>query len=107
MKILIDKNVVEFTLENPQETADMETLWRVMVDCIADNKRMEPIGEYIPSKSNVARFIIEGVPAKTVYTDDHVTKECTVVCRVCNKYAHLKSGDSIPVCCGKPMEDID
>jgi len=36
----------------------MEILWRVMVNCIADNKRMEPIGEYIPAKSNVARFII-------------------------------------------------
>jgi hypothetical protein len=107
MKILIDKNVVEFTLENPQETADMEVLWRVLVDCVADNKRMEPIGEYIPSKSNVARFIIEGVPAKTVYTEDEVKDECTVVCTVCNKYAHLKPGDSVPVCCGKPMEDMD
>jgi len=107
MKIIVDKNIVEFTLENPQETSDMETLWRVLVDCVADNKRMEPIGEYVPSKNNVARFIIEGVPAKTVYTDDHVKEECTVVCTICNKYSHLKSGDSVPVCCGKPMEDMD
>jgi len=107
MKIRIDKKIVEVEPETPQETADMETLWRVMVDCINDNKRMEPIGEYIPSKSNVARFIIEGVAGKTVYTEDTVEDECTVVCRVCNKYAHLKKGDSVPVCCGKAMEDID
>ncbi|MEA2115433.1 MAG: hypothetical protein U9P36_08600 [Thermodesulfobacteriota bacterium] len=111
MKILIDKNVIEFTLENPQETADMEALWRVLVDCVGDNKRMEPIGEYIPSKSNVARFITEdlaeGVEAKTVYTEDQVTEECTVVCTICNKYAHLKAGDSVPVCCGRPMETMD
>jgi len=107
MKILVDKSIVEFQPETSQETADMETLWRIMVDCIADNKRMEPIGEFIPSKSNVARFIIEGVPAKTVYTDDQVQDECTVVCTICNKYSHLKAGDSVPVCCGKPMEDID
>ncbi len=107
MKITIDKNVVEFTVDTPQETADMESLWRVMVDCINDNKRMEPIGEFIPSKSNVARFIIEGVPSKTVYTDDEVKEECTVVCTVCNKYSHLKAGDSVPVCCGQPMEDMD
>ena len=72
MKIAIDKNVVEFTMENPQETADMEVLWRLLVDCIADNKRMEPIGEYIPTKSNVARFVVEGISAKTVYADDKV-----------------------------------
>ena len=47
MKILIDKSIVEFQPETPQETTDMETLWRIMVDCIADNKRMEPIGEFI------------------------------------------------------------
>lgn len=107
MKILVDKNVVEFSVENPQETADMEVLWRILVDCVGDNKMMEPIGEFIPSKSNVARFIIEGVPAQTVYSDDAVSEECTVVCTVCNKYAHLKTGDSVPLCCGKPMEDID
>ena len=66
MKITIDKNIVECTMESPQETNDMEALWRLLVDCVADNKRMEPIGEYIPAKSNVARFIIEGVRAKTV-----------------------------------------
>ena len=107
MKILVDKNVVEFSMENPQETADMEVLWRILVDCVADNKRMDPIGEYIPAKSNVARLCSEGVPAKTVYTDDHVKEECTVVCTVCNKYSHLNPGDSVPVCCGKPMEDMD
>jgi hypothetical protein len=107
MKVAIDKNIVEFTMENPQETNDMEVLWRLLVDCVADNKRMEPIGEYIPAKSNVARFIMEGVSAKTVYTDDQVQEECTVVCRICNKYAHLTSGDSVPVCCGKPMEEVD
>ena len=107
MKIIIDKNIVEFQPENNQETADMETLWRIMVDCIADNKRMEPIGEYIPSKSNVARFIIEGVAAKTVYTDEQVKEECTVVCTTCNKYAHLKPGDSVPACCGRLMENVD
>ena len=111
MKILIDKNVVEFTMETPEETADMEALWRALVDCVGDNKRMEPIGEYIPTKSNVARFITEdlaeSVECKTVYTDDQVTEECTVVCTICNKYAHLKPGDTVPVCCGKPMEVMD
>ena len=108
MKIVVDRNVVEFSPETPQETADMEVLWRVVVDCIKDSKQMAPIGEYIPTKSNVARFVIEGISGgKTDYSDTTVTEECTVYCATCNKYAHLKSGDSVPNCCGKSMENID
>ncbi len=107
MKIQIDKNVVEFLPENEQETASMETLWRVVVDCAADNKRMTAIGEYIPSKQNLARFHIEGVAATTQYTDDAAHDECTVICTTCNKYMQLKEGDAVPVCCGRPMEVTD
>ena len=60
MKILVDRNVVEFTPETPQETSDMEVLWRVVVDCVKDSKKMTPIGEYIPGKSNTAKFVIAG-----------------------------------------------
>jgi hypothetical protein len=108
MKIVIDKNVVEFRPESPGETSDLETLWRVVVDCIQDSKSMQPIGEYIPAKSDVARFVIEGVPGgKTTFSADTVDEECTVVCLTCNKYSALKPGDQIPLCCGKPMEDVD
>ncbi len=108
MKIVVDRNVVEFTPETPQETSDMEVLWRVVVDCVKDSKKMTPIGEYIPTKSNLARFVIEGIPGgKTEYTDNTVTSKCTVYCQVCNKYANLTSGDPVPICCGKPMENID
>ena len=69
---------------------------------------MSPIGEYIPGKTNTAKFVIEGVPGGTTeYTDNTVTDECTVYCQICNKYANLKSGESVPLCCGKPMENID
>jgi len=108
MKILVDRNIVEFSPDTPQETADMEILWRVVVDCIRDSKRLTPIGEYIPIKSNTARFVIEGVPGgKTDYSDKSVSVECTVYCDICNKYSNLKPGDSVPNCCGKPMENLD
>ncbi len=103
MKIHVDKNVIEFLPENEQETASMETLWRVVVDCAGDNKRMTAIGEYIPMKENLARFVIEGISPTTVYTEDKAVEDCTVICFTCNKYMNLKGGDSIPICCGVEM----
>jgi hypothetical protein len=60
MKISIDKNVVEFVPDNTLETAELEKLWNVIVDCVKFNKKLVPIGEYVPQKSNLARFAIEG-----------------------------------------------
>ena len=31
-------------------------------------------------------------------------KECDVYCPICHKVLHVKAGDVIPRCCGKPME---
>ena len=108
MKITIDKNVVEFVPENAGETQSMEILWRVMVDCIKENKKMVPIGEYIPSKANLARFVIEGIPGgKTQWTDTAAEQDETVICMVCNKYMNVKAGQSVPLCCGRPMEAME
>jgi len=60
MKIRIDKDLVEFEPQGEEETAMLETLWRLMVDCVRFNKKLVPIGEYIPQKSNLARFVVEG-----------------------------------------------
>lgn len=59
MKITIDKNVVEFVPENSEETAGLEKLWNTIVDCVKFNKKLAPIGEFVPQKSNLARFAIE------------------------------------------------
>ena len=59
MQIKVDKNVVELVPENTQETTELEKLWNVMVDCVKFNKKLVPIGEYVPQKSNLARFAIE------------------------------------------------
>jgi hypothetical protein len=61
MKISVEKNVVEFSPESDQETIELETLWNTIVDCVKFNKKLTPIGEYVPHKSNTARFTIEEV----------------------------------------------
>ncbi len=59
MKIKIEKNVVEFVPENEKEAKDLESLWRVIVDCVKFNKKLVAIGEYFPGRSECARFVIE------------------------------------------------
>ncbi len=108
MKITIDKNVVEFVPETPAETTDLETLWRVTVDCMKENKKIVPIGEYIPEKKNSAQFFIEGVAGGlTSRNKEHqVEEDATYYCSICNKYMNVKKGEGVPLCCGRDMEDM-
>jgi hypothetical protein len=59
MKISIDKNTVEFVPQNEQETMQLQQLWNTIVDCVKFNKKLVPIGEYVPQKNNQALFAIE------------------------------------------------
>jgi hypothetical protein len=59
MKITVEKNVVEFVPQNDQETTQLQALWNTIVDCVKFNKKLVPIGEFVPQKSNLARFSIE------------------------------------------------
>jgi hypothetical protein len=59
MKITVDKNLVEFTPGNDAEVEELDRLWRIVVDCVKSNKKLVPIGEYLPGKTEYARFAIE------------------------------------------------
>ncbi len=59
MKISRDKTLVELTPETPEEVKDLEALWRVIIDCVKSNKKLVPVGEYIPGQKEIARFNIE------------------------------------------------
>lgn len=59
MKIAIDKNVVEISPANDEETKQLDTLWKILIDCVGSSKKLVPIGEYLPGQSKQARFAIE------------------------------------------------
>ncbi len=108
MKIKVDRNVVEFLPANQQETEGMELLWKIMVDCMKENKKLVPIGEYVPVKENLARFTIEGIAGgKTRWTEQKSSVDSAYYCAVCNKYMNVKVGERIPLCCGREMEALD
>ncbi|MBU0675104.1 MAG: hypothetical protein KJ950_10710 [Proteobacteria bacterium] len=107
MKISIDRNVVELHPENNQETADLEILWRILIDCANETKKLTPIGEYVPTKKNMARFTIEGVAGGLAAPSERTADEdSTYICMTCNKYTNVNTGESVPVCCGVPMEPV-
>ena len=106
MDIRIDKNVVEFSPDSDTETKQLERLWRLIVDCARVNRKMVPIGEYIPSQKNMARFVIEGEISQDIQ-EQFADREGRYVCLTCNKYVILKEGDQVPLCCGKLMEFYD
>lgn len=59
MKITRDNTLVELTPENPSEAMQLDELWKVIIDCVKSNKKLVPVGEYIPGEKEVARFNIE------------------------------------------------
>lgn len=108
MKVIIDKNVVDFVPETAAETSSMEILWRKIIDCVGDSKTLAPIGEYVPTKKNQLSFVIEGgAGGKTVLSDQIAEVDNTYVCAICNKYSNVKAGECVPLCCGTLMECMD
>jgi len=60
MKISVDKNVVEITPESQEETNALDVLWKIIIDCYGNNKKLVPMGQFIPGIDKFARFNIEG-----------------------------------------------
>ncbi|MDR3630434.1 MAG: hypothetical protein P4L42_08860 [Desulfocapsaceae bacterium] len=109
MKITVDKNVLELTPESAQETSSLDLLWRIVIDCFGNNKKIVPMGQYVPGHDTLARFHIEDVKGgKTTYSKEKTAPaDNTYYCATCNKYMKVKAGDPLPMCCGREMETID
>jgi hypothetical protein len=109
MKISVDKNVVEITPETEQETASLDILWKVVIDCYGNNKKIVPMGQFVPGFDKLARFHIEGVQGGvTVYSDEKkAAEDNTFYCEICNKYMKVDKGQAVPLCCGRDMETIE
>jgi len=62
MRIKLEGTLVEFSPENGSEVEDLSALWDIVVDCVNNNRKLVPVGEFIPAnpdKSRVARFNVE------------------------------------------------
>ena len=108
MRIELGKNLVEFTPEADHEKTMLQGLWQTLVDCVRFNRKMVPVGEYVPGKNNTATFALEGeASGDEEYPLVYADRDVTCYCQTCNKYVNLKKGQRVPPCCGKLMEILD
>jgi hypothetical protein len=59
MKITVDNKLAEFVPESEDEAKALGELWNLVVDCVKFNKKLVPVGEYMPGQTEQARFAIE------------------------------------------------
>ena len=59
MKIELEGTLLKMTPENEREKDELNQLWSVIIDCVKDNKKLVPVGQYIPGMKEVATFNIE------------------------------------------------
>jgi hypothetical protein len=59
MKIELEGTLIKLIPENDREKQELNQLWTIMIDCVKENKKLVPVGQYIPQMKEVAVFNIE------------------------------------------------
>jgi hypothetical protein len=59
MKIEFEGTLLKFHPESPSETAQLDQLWRMIIGCVAEGKKLVPVGQYLAGTSASANFHIE------------------------------------------------
>ncbi|MCK5512313.1 MAG: hypothetical protein KAI96_05865 [Thermodesulfovibrionia bacterium] len=59
MKIELEGTLLKMTPENEREKTELNQLWTIIIGCVSENKKLVPVGEYIPGVKDVAVFNIE------------------------------------------------
>ncbi len=59
MKIELEGTLLRMTPENEREKTELNQLWTIIIDCVRENKKLVPVGQYLPGMKEVATFNIE------------------------------------------------
>lgn len=59
MRIELQGSLIKFTPETDTEKEELNQLWNIVIDCVKDNRKLVPVGEYLPGIKEVATFNIE------------------------------------------------
>ena len=59
MKIELEGTLIKMIPENDREKNELNQLWVILIDCVKENKKLVPVGQYLPGIKEVATFNIE------------------------------------------------
>jgi hypothetical protein len=59
MKIGLEGTLIKMIPENDREKNELNQLWVILIDCVKENKKLVPVGQYLPGIKEVAVFNIE------------------------------------------------
>jgi uncharacterized protein with ParB-like and HNH nuclease domain len=59
MKIELEGTLLKMIPENDREKKELNQLWNIIINCVNENRKLVPVGEYIPGMKEVAVFNIE------------------------------------------------
>jgi hypothetical protein len=59
MKIELEGSLIRMTPETDREKTELNQLWTILIDCLKENRKLVPVGQYIPGIKEVAVFNIE------------------------------------------------
>ncbi len=59
MKIEMEGTLIRMIPETDTEKEQLNQLWNVIIDCVNQNRKLVPVGEYIPGMKEIATFNIE------------------------------------------------
>ncbi|PMP61490.1 MAG: hypothetical protein C0197_05510 [Caldimicrobium thiodismutans] len=105
MRIEIEGAVIRLVPENEREVQDLNKLWELVARCEEENRKLLPIGMYVPGSSPYVQFYVEGLSAKADVSK--VIKRVRYVCMVCNRMEEYPEDKPTPICCGQPMHNLD
>lgn len=59
MRFELEGSLIKMIPENDREKEELNQLWTIIIGCIQEDKKLVPVGQYIPGVKEVAVFNIE------------------------------------------------
>ncbi|MFN3406766.1 MAG: hypothetical protein ACK40E_03445 [Caldimicrobium sp.] len=103
MKIDIEGSIIKLIPENEREIEELNKLWQLLARCEEENRKLLPLGHFVPQSTPYMQFYIEGLNLKASYQSPKVR----YICMICNRMEEYPEEKPTPICCGQPMYKMD